>query len=40
MLKKEQVEKAQLAISAGAVEEMTSMKELGAFLGKDEKLLK
>jgi len=39
MLKKEPVEQAQLDVAEGTVTELTSMKELGAFLGRDKELL-
>ena len=40
MLKKEPVEKAHLDVAEGSVTELTSMKELGAFLARDEELLR
>jgi hypothetical protein len=38
LLKKEQVDTARLNVPQGMVEELTSMKDLGAFLSQDEKL--
>lgn len=40
MLKKEPVEIARLDVEEGAVMELTSMKELGTFLSRDDELLK